>query len=271
MSWHIDQKTLDRYQEGVVDRVIAASVEAHVTDCDECRSRLRVGNEWLQQSWLAVADRVEPGRVGVVERVLAGLGVPSHLARLVVVSPVIRAPFLIALVLVLAFAVVVSSIDSPRDTFHIFLAVAPLLPVAGVAFAYGPLVDPAHEMALAAPLDSFLVLLLRAATVLSVAVALSFPAWTLVPVPGTIGVTAWLLPALALTVVTLAAASRFELWAVAGVLCVGWPVLVSLSATRTDVRIFSGSGQLSFLVVAALAAGVIVLRRNSYSREGGGR
>jgi hypothetical protein len=270
MSWHVDTETLSRYQAGTADRVSAASIETHLADCEQCRGRLAVDIQWLERSWAGIADRVEPGRLGVVERALMFFGAPSHLARLVVVSPVMRIPFLISLVLVLGFAVAVSNVDSPRETIHVFLAVAPLLPVAGVAFAYGPLVDPAHEITLAAPLDSLFLLLLRAATVLTVAITVSLLAWTLVPAADAIGVTAWLLPALALTFITLAAASRFQLWAASSVVGAGWLIFVAFSA-HPDVRVFTGSAQLAYLAATVVGAGVIVLRRNSYNSEGGGR
>ena len=270
MSWHVDSQTLSRYQDGTVDRVSTASIEAHLTHCEQCRGRLAVDAQWLERSWAGIADRVEPGRVGIVEKTLTILGAPSYLARLVVVSPVMRVPFLVSLVLVLGFAVTVANIESPRETIHVFLAVAPLLPVAGVAFAYGPLVDPAHEMTLAAPLDSLFLLLLRAATVLAVAVSVSLVAWAFVPATAAIGVAAWLLPALALTSITLAAASRFPVWAASCVVSAGWLMLVVFSASP-DFEVFAGSGQLAFLAATVLAAGVIVLRRHSYNREGGGR
>ena len=78
----------------------------------------------------------------------------------------------------------------------LFLLVAPLLPLAGVAAAYGPLVDPAYELALAAPLGSLRLLLLRAVAVVAVddaarrwprALALPGLDWT---------AAAWLLPSL---------------------------------------------------------------------------
>ncbi len=270
MSWHVDTETLSRYQDGTADRVSAASIETHLADCDQCRGRLAVDMQWLERSWARIADRVEPGRLGVVERALMFLGAPSHLARLVVVSPVLRVPFMVALVLVLGFAVIVSNVDSSGGTIHVFLAVAPLLPVAGVAFAYGPLVDPAHEITLAAPLDSLFLLLLRAATVLIVAISVSLLAWTVVPAADAMGVTAWLLPALALIFITLAGASRLQVWAASSVVSAGWLILVAFSA-HPDVRVFTGSAQLAYLAATVLAAGVIVLRRHSYNREGGGR
>ncbi len=68
MTWHLGEEAVRRYQSGAVDRVGAASVEAHLMSCAECRRLLVVDGEWLERSWRGVADRVEPGTRSLVER-----------------------------------------------------------------------------------------------------------------------------------------------------------------------------------------------------------
>ena len=63
----------------------------------------------------------------------------------------------------------------------LFLALAPVLPVAGVAVAFGPRTDPLHEVAVAAPYSSFRLLLLRSAAVLTTSLLLAVPAAALLP------------------------------------------------------------------------------------------
>jgi hypothetical protein len=270
MSWHVEQEVLRRYQQGTADRVTAASLEAHVTGCELCRGLLAVDDEWLEQSWTAVANRVEPSRPSLVERSLETVGIPENVARLVAVSPALRISFVLAVALVTVFAAVASTSSPDGETFRIFLVVAPLLPVAGVAFAYGRLVDPAHELTMVAPIDSFRLLMLRATTVLTVSIGLGLIAWPVVPAPGSFGPSAWLLPALALTLTTLALASRFEIW-LAGVLVgSGWVAAMLLAYTQ-ELETFDARAQIVYAGLIGLAAVVVAIRRDSYDREGGHR
>lgn len=270
MSWHVDELAVRRYQDGEADRVASASLEAHLTGCEQCREMLTVDEDWLERSWIAVADQVEPGAPTVVERGLTKLGVPSHLARVVAVSPALRISFLLALALVMGFAALASTSNPSGGTYRVFLAVAPLLPVVGVAFAYGRLVDPAFEFTMVAPIDSFRLLLLRAATVLTVSIVFGLLVWPFVPAPRSIGISAWLLPALALTLITLALASRFEIWLAGAVVGGGW-VAAMLLATTWEFQAFNADAQVVYAALTVLAAGAVLFRRNHYDREGGRR
>ena len=194
------------------------------------------------------------------------VGVPQHHARVAAVSPALRASFLLAVVLVLGFSVLAAASDPAGRTYLIFLFVAPVLPVAGVAFSYGRRVDPAHELTLATPIDALRLLLLRAASVLVVAVGLGLLAWPLVPDPGSLGVSAWLLPALALTLVTLAMASRMS-GSAAALVGGGW-LLVILLAFNRSLDAFNGTAQTVYAAVGVAAVVVMLSRRHHYDREG---
>lgn len=270
MSWHVDEMAVRRYQDGAADRVEAASLEAHLTGCEECRGLVTVDEDWLERSWMGIADQVESGSPGWVERGLTKTGMSASLARIVAVSPALRISFVLAVALVMGFAALASTTNPTGETYRIFLAVAPLLPVAGVAFAYGRLVDPAHEFTMVAPIDSFRLLMLRAATVLTVSIVLGLLIWPLVPAPGSFGISAWLLPALALTLITLALASRFEIW-VAGVIVGGGWVAAMLLANSWDVEAFDRTAQTLYIGLIIVAVGVVLIRRNHYDREGGRR
>jgi hypothetical protein len=270
MSWHVDEQAVRRYQSDDADRVASASLETHLTRCEQCRGLLTVDDDWLERSWIGVADRVEPGKSGVVESGLTRLGVPSHLARVVAVSPALRVSFLLAVALVVGFAAMASTSNPAGGTYRIFLAVAPLLPVAGVAFAYGRLADPAFEFTVVSPIDSIRLLLLRAATVLTVSIVLGLVVWPIVPAPGSVGISAWLLPALTLTLVTLALASRLEVWLAAALVGGGW-VAAMLLAVFWEVEAFDADAQALYAAVAFLAAGAVLIRRTHYDREEGRR
>jgi hypothetical protein len=267
MSWHVDAATMDRYQAGAVDRVTGASVEAHVTGCADCRQLVEADPARLQRWWEGTAVAVMPGRPGMVERGLARLGVPGHLARLVAVSPVMRASFLLATAIVTAFAALASASDPDGRTYMVFVAVAPLVPVAGVGFAYGRLVDPAHELTMSSPIDALRLLLIRAATVLAVSLVAGLVAWPFVPVPSTLGLSAWLAPALALTLVTLALASRLPVGTAAAVVAAAWVLLMASSAVA-DLDVFVPAGQAAWAALATLAAAAVAVRRHHYGREG---
>ena len=75
--------------------------------------------------------------------------------------------------LLLAFAALAAREDRPGLVF--FLALAPLIPVAGIAAAFGPGVDPTFEIGLAAPLRSSKLLLIRCTAVLVASLVLINP------------------------------------------------------------------------------------------------
>lgn len=270
MSWHVDQDVLHRYQTAAIDRVVAASVEAHVTQCAECRGDLILDQEWMEQSWAGVAEQVEPGRRGVIERLLTSVGVKQHLARVIALSPAFRVSFILAVILVMAFSVGASASDPNGWAFRIFLFLAPLVPVAGIALAYGNLVDAAHELTLSSPIDSFRLLMLRAITVLIVSVGIGLVAWPLIEAPDAFGPSAWLAPALALTLATLALASHFEAWVSGAMVAGGWAVAMAL-ALSWDLETFNTRAQSVYMLAAIVAGLVVAVRRNSYDREGGNR
>jgi FtsH-binding integral membrane protein len=266
MSWHVDEMLVGRYQTGTLDRVAAASVESHVTACDVCRELFAVDAARFDRSWAQIVDRVEPGRHSLIERALTAVGVPGHVARLVAVSPALRMSFVLAVMLVVGFAVAAAGSNPEGRSFRWFLLVAPLVPVAGVAFAYGRLVDPAYELTMAAPLDSFRLVLLRTATVLAVTLPVGLVAWPIVPSPATLGVSAWLIPALSLTTATLGLASRLEPWVAGSVTSVAWFGLW-LAASAGDLEPYGAAVQAVLVVVAVVAGATMTLRRDRYDQD----
>jgi hypothetical protein len=266
MSWHVDQDVLRRYQTGGIERATAASLEAHITACADCRADLMVDSDWLKQSWTGIADRVEPAEPTVVERVLGWLGVPSHVARVMSVTPSLRPSWLIAVTLTLVFAGFVSQV-APPGSFDLFLAIAPLVPVAGVAVAYGRAGDPAHEITAATPIDTLRLLLLRAAAVTGFALVLSLVLD--VAFFSERGTGLWILPALALTSTTLALGTHMTMWLSGAFSAGAWVALLSLFLARPQGRltpVFDVSAQVMFVIVAAVAVLVFVHERDVYRR-----
>jgi hypothetical protein len=268
MSWHIEQETINRYSTGTIGRVSAASVEAHLATCVDCRSLLTVDRSWLEQSWASVADIVEAPKLTAVERALSFIGVPKHLARLISVTPSLRPSWVLAVAVSLLFAGLASRLAVQQNGVDLFLMLAPVVPVAGVAVAYGRLADPAYEITVSSPVDPLRLLLLRSAAVTVIATAFSLLVDMGIRSDLRIGL--WLLPALALTIITLALGTRLTMWVAASVVTTGWVALVvsvSLEVPgRSTMVLFTPFSQLSYLLALVAGAWVLSRRHDNYRR-----
>src|SRR6266550_3587476 len=198
MQWHADLEAMSRYAGGELDEAGMYSLEAHFLACGRCRALLSplVNPDAIERVWSEIEEAVDVPRPGPVERVLLRLGLPDHLSRLLAATPSLRLSWFGAVAVALGFAVLAARGGHPG--LVMFLAIAPLIPVVGVAAAFGPGIDPTYEIGVAAPLRSFKLLLFRSAAVLVASLfligmaALALPSldWT---------AAAWLLPAFALT------------------------------------------------------------------------
>lgn len=268
MSWHIDQELMDRYQVGDVDRVLAASVEMHVTACVACRGLTVAQPDAVSASWDRVLDRVQSSEPNWLEQTLTTFAVPPTTARLVAVTPAMRFSWLVALALVLGFAAAMAHLMDPSTAAIAFGSVAPVLPVAGVALAYGRLADPSFEIVASTPVDRFRLLLLRVLAVTVTTLALSLLVGLALPDLGFFGF--WVLPALALTAVVLVLSSRIEIWKAAAAVTVGWALLVAQAASSLSGRewLFGPDSQPVFGLLALIAAIGVVLLKDSFNRGG---
>lgn len=206
-TWHADDVQLSRYVAGDADAVNGASIEQHLIHCADCRHRVagQVAPQPLELTWNRIRQAAEAPRSTPVQRVLLRLGVPASDALLVAAAPSLRTSWLFGLAGSLAF-VGLSVAYGGTQGLLLFLLVAPLVPVVGVAAAYGPAVDPAYEVGAAAPYPGERLLLLRTAAVLATCLPLVAATSLLVPVLNA-SAFAWLLPALAFSVVLLAAST----------------------------------------------------------------
>lgn len=270
MSWHVQSELLERYARGNIDAAQSYSVEAHLPICPHCRGEIArlVDRARLERAWEGVEERLDAPRRGPVEVGLMRVGVPEHVARLLGATPALRLSWLLACALVLGFAVWAAS---RRDEGHaLFLAVAPLLPLAGVAGAYGPDVDPTYEIGLAAPMRSFRLLLIRALAVLVTTTAMA-GVWSLA-LPGLEwSAAAWLAPSLGLTLASLALATRVSALAACGSLAVLWVLVVGAGwrVAHEPMVVFGAAGQLTCALVAVLAALVLAYNADRFERRGG--
>jgi hypothetical protein len=263
MTGHVPARMLAEYATGDIDVPHAFSVEAHLVECGECRDGLRahVGRPRLDRVWLELEDVLDRPAEGPVERVLGRLGVPGHLARLLVVTPSLRLAWLTAVVVSLGFAVAAAH-EGPRGVL-LFLVVAALLPPLGVAAAFAPALDPAHEVALAAPFSTLRLLLVRAVAVLVVTLLIVGAAALALPEVGWTSA-AWLLPSLALTASALALSTYLPPLVAVGVVLGSWVAGGILAAVSAEDRLaaFHGGAQIGFACLAAAAAALALRRRD---------
>ena len=206
-TWHAADDLLARYVRGDADALQGASLEQHLVQCADCRARIAtyIDAPLLDLVWTRIQEQVQAPVPTLVERVLIRLGVSEPDALLVAVAPSLRASWLFGLAITLGFVGLSAAYGGSRG-LALFLLVAPLVPVAGVAFAYGPDVDPAYEVGVAVPYSAARLLLLRTSAVLATSLPLVLAAALLVPALSWT-VVSWLLPALAFTAVMLAAST----------------------------------------------------------------
>ena len=166
-TWHLDEATLRAYVDGHPLTVVGASVEAHLVECTECRGQLGelMPHQTVDRAWAAIRAHVEAPRAGLVERMIRWLGVSEGPARLLAAVPAFRGAWLLGVLVVTCFAGV-AALFSGDTGLTLFLMVAPLIPVAGVATSFGGDADPTHELVTVTPYSSVRLLLLRTLGVL---------------------------------------------------------------------------------------------------------
>lgn len=221
----------------------------HVAGCADCQARLGLGglDVDLDRVWARVSHRVWAREVGRLE-LFAGrlLGSPG-LARALLTTPSLVLSWILASAVVLGVGVFFTNAS---ETPWVAL-LSPALAGIGIAYAYGPGVDPAWELSQTMVVSDRMVLLVRALAVFAVngllgvaASLLTDQAWGL-----TLG---WLVPGTTVAALALAAAT----WArnanagVAAALT-GWAFVVLLSAQS------GSSGRYGDLGAAVGTAGLL--------------
>lgn len=197
------------------------------------------------------------------ERALLALRVPEPTARLVAATPILRWAWFAAVGVVMLFAASAGAEQwRAGDQLAVFLAFAPLVPVIGVALAYGPHADRSYEVTVAAPLSGLRLVLLRTMTVVVAAGGLSLLTVLTAPTVGLLRL-AWLLPALATTSAALALATRVGMRQAAVAVAIGWLTTVIAVAQALDdaTAPYRLGGQLVALIVASVAIGALVAGR----------
>jgi hypothetical protein len=268
-AWHLDVATLEVYLDGRAVPLVGASVESHLMRCAECRLLLGTVTpaDPLERDWQGIRSRVERPRASVVERVVGWFGVSAESARLLAAVPAFRGAWLLGMFAAIVFAGA-AAVFAGNYGLGVFLIVAPLAPVAGVAAAFGGDADPCHELVTVTPHSAVRMLLLRTGCVLATSIPLAVLAGLALPGPAWLGV-AWLTPAAAGVMLTLVLAPTLGTTIPTAVLGACWSVGVLSAARLGDpLEVVEPAMQLVLGAVALGAAAVLLLRYPSFDRLG---
>jgi hypothetical protein len=227
----------------------------------------------LGRVWTGIAGQVWRRRPGPVERLAARLLRSPGLARALLTTPSLLLPWLISTVVIF----VVGAMINLAGGEPLVWLLAPGVAAIGIAYAYGPGVDPAWELAASMPVSDRMVLLVRSVAVFAVNACLGLvvsgvSSWaTAHGLHGAGGhaaaataaaVTfAWLIPMTAVCALTLAVAvvaRSASAGALTGVLAWAAIVLASqVSAGAFTAAVSDTATYLPYLAVAACAIAVI--------------
>jgi hypothetical protein len=209
----------------------------------------------LHRVWLGVAAVVWRRRPGLVER-LAGRALRSPgLARALVTTPSLLLGWVIASAVVLA-----AGMFATLGTGTPFVALfAPAVAATGIAYAYGPGIDPAWELSQSMAISYRMVLLVRVLAVfaLDAALGLAASAASATAAAVTFG---WLVPMTAVSALALAAATvtrSASVGVAAGLAAWAITVLSVHSATgQATTAVASTALVLPYLAVAAVCGAI---------------
>ncbi len=176
--------------------------ESRRPSLSEPEAELRALGIDFERVWTGVSGEVWSRDIGPVERLAARLLCSPGLARALVATPSLILSWIVATLVVLAVGVIASQ---QTGTPWVSL-LAPALAGAGIAYAYGPGIDPAFELSQSLPVSHRMVLLTRGLSVFGLNALLGILASFVAE--GANGVTfGWLVPMTAVSALALAAAT----------------------------------------------------------------
>ncbi len=311
-GWHAPDDLVARYADGSLPETDAWSLEKHLERCGPCAARVSravrasTAGQVLAEVRAAVLTAA-PGPAPAAAAVLAArvrtapaaVPGPDHalappraarafggrLTRILwAAGPAVRGTWAGSVVLVVLGAVALAYGGGWAGARPLLLALAPVVPVAGVALSYGRHADPLHEIAASTPSGGLRLLLTRTAAVLAVSAPSLTVAGLLLPsagprLPSGPATAGWLLPGLALTLASLVLSGYLGCRTATAVVGGGWllavsaPLLVStgtgLTAGLTEQLslYFTGaSSQGGWAAATVLCALLLAARRTTYDR-----
>jgi hypothetical protein len=213
------------------------------------------GDVDLDRVWVGVASAVWRRRPGLVER-LSGRALRSPgLARALVTTPSLLFGWVIATVVVLVVGIV-GALNTGTPFVALF---APAVAAAGVAYAYGPGVDPAWELSQSMAVNDRMVLLVRVLAVFALNAVLGLAASAASGAVSTVTF-GWLIPMTAVSALALATAtvSRSANAGVATAVAVWAITVLSVqSASGQVTTVVAGSAFVVPYLTVAAACGAV--------------
>lgn len=239
---------------------------AHVAHCDDCQARTGIESldVDLEKVWTGVAAEAWSSPVSRPERVAARLLGSRALARALATTPSLLISWILATTAVLAAGVLATPVSG--EPWAALLA--PALAGVGIAYAYGPGMDPAFELSRTMATSDRMVLLVRSLAVFALNAALGLVASLFSA--ATVGITlGWLLPmttvcALALAVATVARSANVGV----GAALLVWGFVVTAVAART--RDIASAVEIDALMPIYAVATVILILLTLYATGGRG-
>jgi hypothetical protein len=210
----------------------------------------------LGRVWTGVAAEVWRRHPGRIERAAARLLRSPGLARALVTTPSLLLPWLISTVVVFGAGALVNL--GPGQS--LVWLVAPAVAAVGIAFAYGPGIDPAWELSSSCAVPDRMVLLTRAVAVfaLNAVLGLLASAASGAAAALTFG---WLVPMTAVCALALAVAVATRSATVgAGAGVAAWVITVLAGQTasgRLTASVTNEYSYLPYLAVAACCAAIV--------------
>lgn len=214
----------------------------------------------IDANWRAIRIELDAPTPGVVERTLRACGLPSEVTRMMAATPALRRSWFVALFVVATIGLIALGDTQPRDAFFNVALLAPLVPVAGIAMAYSPSNDPAHEIELATPSKGLRLLLVRAATVQAVTTLVLGGVSLLMPVTASVSL-GWLLPSLGLTSVVLGLMAVMAPRRAAWTGSLGWVGIMLVTSRQFDDRLDAFGPGTQMVASILVVLGLVVVRQ----------
>jgi hypothetical protein len=259
-AWHVDAESLQSWVDGDAGSLVSVSVEQHLLKCAHCRDLVAgLVPESTRPPWDDVLAAIEVPRPVLAQRMFVRLGLSESDSMVASSAPTLRVAWLLATMGILLFVVIAAALADDGG-LGLFLIVAPLIPVTGVAAAYGPSSDPSFETVVVAPFAMVRLILLRTLFVLVTSVPLVVIAGLLLPTSPLIAV-AWLLPAAGFIAVVLTASNWVDPTHAAAAVGAGW-VAVVVWAVRTDdpLAVFAPMAMGAYVLLIAIAVLTLLYR-----------
>lgn len=260
-TWHVGPEVLAAYVAGDLDAVNGASVEQHLIRCEECREAIRplVDAHALERAWTGIRDTIESPTQPLAVRAARRLGLPEPASVLLAATASLRTAWLAGAIVAVGFATLAVGLAG-ENLIAPFLLVAPMVPVLGVAAAYGPLQDPLETLVVTAPYGRSRLIMVRTLAVLVSVLPVTAALGLLLPGPTWLAA-AWLGPALTLVPVLLALSSFVGPRTGGAIVAIAWSGVVLLSVRELPATWpVEASQQVAYLALAAVSGLVLLLR-----------